>query len=68
MLLELVQSENPAAARLMNPFKSLGFWLVGDNISREAVRDSINSGLAVEQVADFRGDIFKLIEAKNSPK
>jgi len=65
VLIEHVLSGNPAAAWLMNLLNFLGFWLVGDNINRETVKDVINSGLVVEQVTDFAGGIFKLIEAKN---
>ena len=65
VLLEHVLSENAAAAWLMNLFNFLGFWLVGDNINRETVKDVINSGLAVERVTDFAAGIFKLIEARN---
>jgi ubiquinone/menaquinone biosynthesis C-methylase UbiE len=64
VLLEHVLSENRIAARLMNLINPLAFWLVGDNINRETVRDVIDSGLTVEQVTDLTAGIFKLIEAR----
>jgi ubiquinone/menaquinone biosynthesis C-methylase UbiE len=68
VLLEHVLSENCIAARLMNLFNPLVFWLVGDNINRKTVQDVADSGLAVEHVAELAAGIFKLIEAKKTLK
>jgi phosphatidylethanolamine/phosphatidyl-N-methylethanolamine N-methyltransferase len=64
LLLEHVISRNRMAARLMNLFNPLAFWLIGDNINRETVRDVKDSDLEVEQVTDLSAGIFKLIEAR----
>ena len=64
VLLEHVLSENRVAAWLMNLINPVGFWLIGDNINRETVRDVVDSGLTVEHVTDLAAGIFKLIEAR----
>jgi phosphatidylethanolamine/phosphatidyl-N-methylethanolamine N-methyltransferase len=66
VLLEHVISRNRAAALLMNLLNPLAFWLVGDNINRDTVRDVRESGLKVENVTEFGGGIFRLIEARKN--
>jgi ubiquinone/menaquinone biosynthesis C-methylase UbiE len=66
VLLEHVISGNRLAARLMNLFNPLAFWLIGDNVNRATVQDVKDSGLKVERVADLSSGIFKLIEARKA--
>lgn len=64
LLLEHVLSANRLLAWLMNLVSPIVVRIMGANINRRTVDNVARSGLAVEQVNDLAGGIFKLIEAR----
>ncbi len=68
VLLEHVLSANRLIAGLMNLANPIVVRSVGANINRRTVENMAKSGLVVEQVTDLAAGIFKLIEARKTPR
>lgn len=64
VLLEHVLSANRILGWLMNIANPIVVGMTGVNINRRTLENVEKGGLAVEQVTDFWGGIFKLIEAR----
>jgi len=64
VLLEHVLSPNRILGWLMNLANPVVVRIAGANINRRTVENVAKSGLALEQVTDLGGGIFKLIEAR----
>lgn len=68
VLLEHVLSANRILAGIMNLVNPLMARTVGTNINRRTVDNVARSGLVVVKVTDLAAGIFKLIEARKTPK
>jgi len=66
-LLEHVLSANLILGWLMNLANPLVVRMMGANINRQTVANTVKSGLAIEQITDLGAGIFKLIEARKKP-
>jgi len=64
VLLEHVLSANRILGWLMNIANPIVVRMIGANINRRTLENVEKGGLAVEQVTDLWGGIFKLIEAR----
>ena len=64
VLLEHVRSVNRILGWLMNIANPIVVGMTGVNINRRTLENVEKGGLAVEQVTDLWGGIFKLIEAR----
>lgn len=61
LLLEHVRSQNPFIGWLMDLLNPLLVRIMGDNIKRRTIENTLQSGLVVEHVDNLgSGDIFKL--------
>lgn len=67
LLLEHVLSANRVLGWMMNVVNPVVARLMGLNINRRTVENTIRGGLEVERVTDLAASIFKLIEARKPP-